>query len=493
MTRLLPRTLRGRLMLIVLTALTIAQLLTWLALIIERRGLIIGIHQNDTFRRAAGVVELIEQSAPSLAPGIVRIASSVTFRLSIGDKALVSPSDVDVNATRRLRQQLAGSARSIRVAVKHQPTGADLMVLNNAVPVRAGLPANAGLKGPGTAEPIWVPMPAPVARDWAFPAPIADPAGGISPVSRHLLLSIQLSSSRWLNVVAIAPSAPGMALPLLLGTTLAAIALIIAAVLSAAHVTGPLSGLDRAVRQFGKEGPLVLAPEAGPDDVRRVAKAFNDMARRLHDNVEHQRNLLRAIGHDLRTPITSLRIRAEFVEPETLRAKMLQTLDEMEKLTVSAIEAARGGATGEPVRLIDLPSLVETVCEDSECLGAPIHCHIENGVTIQARTGELKRALRNLVENAVRYGGGAQVVVDSNDDEAIVDVDDDGPGIPQDELTRVTDAFVRLDVARSASGEGSGLGLTIAKAIIHRHGGTLTLSNKPGGGLRARVRLPVHS
>jgi signal transduction histidine kinase len=215
------------------------------------------------------------------------------------------------------------------------------------------------------------------------------------------------------------------------------------------------------------------------------------MATRLRRLIDDQRALLSAVGHDLRTPIASLRIRTELVKDPELQSKMLGSLEEMQRLTDAALAAARGGESGEPARAVDLQSLVEAVCDDLSDTGHDVVAGTLLPVRSQGRASELRRALRNLIENAVRYAGAARVSMHQAGESIDLCVEDSGPGIPETQLDQVTKPFVRLEESRSTETGGHGLGLTIARAIAERHGGELILQNRKEGGLRATLRLPV--
>jgi signal transduction histidine kinase len=256
-------------------------------------------------------------------------------------------------------------------------------------------------------------------------------------------------------------------------------------------VARPIAGLTAAAERLGRGDALFLAPEEGPQDVRAAASAFNIMAARLRRLIEDQRALLSAVGHDLRTPIASLRIRTELIKDPELQGRMLSSLSEMERLTEAALAAARGGESGEPTRPVDLPSLIEAVCDDLADTGSPVTFATLPAARVEGRASELRRALRNLIENGVRYGACARVSMTLGGGFVEISVDDDGPGIPDDKLSDVTKPFVRLEESRSVETGGHGLGLTIARAIVERHGGDLVLSNRAEGGLRATLKLPV--
>ena len=205
--------------------------------------------------------------------------------------------------------------------------------------------------------------------------------------------------------------------------------------------------------------------------------------------MESQRQLLSAVGHDLRTPITAMRISLEFVEDPELRDRLQHGLDELQELTEAVLSAARGTG-GELKRSVDLAALIESLCADLDDLGEPVKWTAQTSAPLSCRPNEIRRAVRNLVENAVAYGGNAVVGLAQNGESYEIVVEDDGPGIPENEQHRVFEPFVRLESSRNEDTGGTGLGLTLVKAIAEGHGGGVTLENRAEGGLRARLRLP---
>jgi signal transduction histidine kinase len=309
--------------------------------------------------------------------------------------------------------------------------------------------------------------------------------------ARRLDMAIELKSGVWLNVATSPPAEAAFTWPLILAGGSAAILVALAAIWAAGRLARPIAGLAGAAERFGRGDDSAVAPEQGPTDIKRAAAAFNTMAQRLRKTLADQRTLLSAIGHDLRTPISSLRIRTEMIKDPELQQKMTATLDDMQRLTEAALAAARGGDSGEPSQALDLPSLVQSVCDDLADTGAPVTHGSLQPTHIQGRASEIKRALRNLIENAVRYGVRAEVSVRAEGQWAEIYVDDEGPGIPPEAMGRVFDPFVRLEESRSVDTGGNGLGLTIARAIALRHGGDLTLANRDRIGLRATLKLPL--
>jgi signal transduction histidine kinase len=199
--------------------------------------------------------------------------------------------------------------------------------------------------------------------------------------------------------------------------------------------------------------------------------------------------MLAALGHDLRTPITSLRLRAEFIEDEEVRDQILRTLEEMHEMAESTLSFAREEAAQEKARLVDANALISTICTDLADTGLDVTYTDPGRFAIRCRPVGMKRALRNIVENAVAYGQRARVSASSKNGEAVIVIDDDGPGIPDGEMEKVFKPFVRLEQSRNKDTGGVGLGLAIARSIVRSHGGDIVLQNRPGGGLRAIVSL----
>jgi signal transduction histidine kinase len=226
-------------------------------------------------------------------------------------------------------------------------------------------------------------------------------------------------------------------------------------------------------------------------ETRQAARAFNDMQVRLRNLIDNRMRLLAAISHDLRTPLTLLRLRAESVENAQERDKMLSTIAEMDAMIGATLQLARDESADEPRRPTDLVALVQSVVNDMRDAGLSICMRPAESTVYECRPAALKRAVRNLLDNAVKYGKTGVVSVHRSSESIGIDIDDEGPGIPQQELTRVLEPFYRLDESRSPDTGGVGLGLAIARSMVEMHGGTLSLSNRPEGGLRASITLPL--
>jgi signal transduction histidine kinase len=264
----------------------------------------------------------------------------------------------------------------------------------------------------------------------------------------------------------------------------------IAAALVARRVARPLLKLSAAATIAAQGGSAPRVPEEGPDDVRRAAAAFNTMTDQVTRTLESQRQLLSAVGHDLRTPITAMRINIEFVTDAELRERLEHNLEELQELTEAVLSAAKG-AGGEPKRNVDIAALVESLCADLDDMGKPVTWYPHVPAPIVCRPNEIRRAVRNLIENAIAYGKEASVRIDGVRNGYEIVVEDKGPGIPEADRQRVFEPFVRLESSRNVETGGTGLGLTLVRTIAAGHDGTVTLENRAEGGLRARLYLPM--
>jgi signal transduction histidine kinase len=213
------------------------------------------------------------------------------------------------------------------------------------------------------------------------------------------------------------------------------------------------------------------------------------MTEQVSRTLERQRQLLSAVGHDLRTPITALRISVEFIADEEVRERLQKNLEELQDLTDAVLSAARGSGW-EAMRKVDLAALIESVCADLEDMDLPVTWTTHDAAPLMCRPSEIRRATRNLIENAVAYGGKACVKLEQTSEVYEIVVEDRGPGIADTDRNRVFEPFVRLETSRSPETGGSGLGLTLVKAIAEGHGGSITLENRAEGGLKARLCLP---
>lgn len=258
------------------------------------------------------------------------------------------------------------------------------------------------------------------------------------------------------------------------------------------RITRPLADLTArtdafaATRQAGD--PLA---ERGPDDVRRLIAAHNAMEARLAALLDEKDVMLGAIGHDLKTPLAALRVRIESVDDDAQRGRMAGTIEDITRTLDDILMLARVGRPTGARDATDLAALSAIVVSEFEDLGEPVTLVEGARIVAPAQDNWLRRALRNLVANAVRYGGAARVSVLAEGGHAVLRVDDDGPGIPDARIPAMLEPFARGEASRNRQTGGTGLGLAIARAIAEQHGGKLALSNRPEGGLRAEIRLPL--
>ena len=286
------------------------------------------------------------------------------------------------------------------------------------------------------------------------------------------------------------PASPAWPVEVVIAGLVAVLTTSLAAAFVARRIARPISQLAAAATEAARGGAAPRVPEEGPDDVRRAARAFNLMTDQVTRTLESQRQLLSAVGHDLRTPITAMRINSEFIEDQELRERIQKSLEELQELTEAVLSAVRG-AGGEKARKIDLAALIESLCTDMDEMGEPVSWSTHAAAPITCRPNEIRRAVRNLIQNAVAYGSRAEVCLDAKPDRYDIIVEDEGPGIAEADRKRVFEPFVRLEASRSAETGGSGLGLTLVKAIAEGHGGHIALENRLERGLRARLSLPV--
>ena len=224
--------------------------------------------------------------------------------------------------------------------------------------------------------------------------------------------------------------------------------------------------------------------------MRHAAQAFNRMQARIDRLIADRTQALAAVSHDLRTPIARLRLRAGFIEDTEAQRQIDADLDEMEAMITATLAYLRGDAEQEQLRVTDLAAILETLCDDATDAGRLVSYDGPSQARLACRPIAIKRALANLIDNAVKYGGAARVTLRDRGTLVEVAVEDGGPGIPEAEIEAAFEPFRRLDPSRNPESGGSGLGLTIARQVAERHGGTVSLRNRAGGGLVATLTLP---
>jgi signal transduction histidine kinase len=449
---------------LILAALVLAQIATVLIFAESRRAAVQAAGREQVFGRTAALVRLIEDTPADLHQRILRAASSARVSFRIDDRPDVSPDGIvpEIVAEGMLAD-VFGEGRDVRVAL----SGRARSSFRNGRPDR---------DGDGDEDGRHRRMMDPDSRD-----------GDRTPA---VAMSVRLLDGRWLNAETLLPPPPLLAWPAIASTLLIGTAVSAVVIWSVRRVTRPLRGLADAADRFGRGETVPPLPEDGSEEIRRTVSAFNAMQSRVRSFVSDRTRMLAAISHDLRTPLTSLRLRAEFVDDDETRERLIATVDEMSRMTEATLAFARDEASGEEARPTDLAALVRAVADDFTDIGADVAVTAPARLDLTVRPVALRRALRNLVENAVRYGTRARIALEEQRGDAIITVDDDGPGIPADRLADVFDPFVRLETSRSTETGGVGLGLSTARTIARAHGGDVTLANRTGGGLTATLRLP---
>ncbi len=308
---------------------------------------------------------------------------------------------------------------------------------------------------------------------------------------RMFLVSLKLPDGSWLNFRAPLGELDSFwtyRFSLSMGVMIAAVFVLTALVVY--HMTAPLRVFAGAAHRLGTDVGAPPLQESGPVEVRRASRAFNEMQKRIRRFVEDRTQMIAAISHDLSTPITRLRLRAEFIDDEEQRRKTLADLDDMERMIDSTLAFARDDAVQETRETVDLAALVQSVRDNLADTGMALAFESQGRLPYACRPTALRRALANLMENAVKYGERARVSLLDRDDSVVVRIDDDGPGIPEPDLETVFKPFRRLDGSRSRETGGTGLGLTVARTVVHAHGGEIVVTNRTEGGLRVEVVLP---
>jgi signal transduction histidine kinase len=311
--------------------------------------------------------------------------------------------------------------------------------------------------------------------------------------ARTVLLSARLADGEWLNARLFTPRGD----PWLAGRLAAATLLLYLIVLGAtlalvARLARPLRDLTRAAESFGGREAAPMVAERGPGDLRRAIEAFNAMNRRVVSLLDEKDHMLGAIGHDLRTPLASLRIRAEAVGPDEERERIIAKIDEMAATLEDILVLARTGRAREEKRPVDLEALADALVEDYLALGHDVAFEPSGRQVAPVQPNLIRRAIRNLVDNGLAYGGGSvRVAVRREGERLSIEVRDRGPGLAPEMMARAGEAFFRGEESRSRQTGGAGLGLAIVRAVAEGHGGRLRLANAQGGGLAAAIEIPA--
>jgi len=466
--------LRGQLILLLLGVLLAAQIVALLFFVDERSLAVRAALGFEATGRAASVTRLLEEAPSDLHAAILRAANSPLVRFEMTDRPVIERhNDGESGPVEdRIRALLDDPfTREIRVDI-HEVEGTIL-----PLPHLSSEPRNArpGVAGDDMSAMMTDDMTAMMGGDMS---------------ALEMSVSVALTGGQWLNVQTRFERPP---LQWAWGSTITFV-LTAAGLLAAgfwflmARITGPLRDLAVASERLGRGEDMQPVAPTGPTEVRDLTAAFGIMQERLTRFVEDRTRMLAAIGHDLRSPLTALRVHTEMVDDDDTREHLIASIEEMQGMLDATLSYARGVSASEQSEQVEIGQVLTGMNQ-----AMPTQFALAPGpeLAISVRPFAFRRALRNLIENAQRYGGGAQVTFTEQDGAAVIEIADQGPGIPEDQLEEVFAPFQRLDSSRSLDTGGHGLGLSIARSILRAHGGDVALANAPGGGLVARVSLPI--
>ena len=306
------------------------------------------------------------------------------------------------------------------------------------------------------------------------------------------LISLPLSDGSWLNVTLARVQTARVASPsLLLSAAIGALAVVLVSILMGRWLTRPLDRLATGARHLFLTSENAPLPEAGTREVRTLASSINDLQLRIRRLMDDRTQMLAAVSHDLRTPLTRLRMRASSLADRDIQRSMEADLDEMEAMIDATLAFLRDDMSSESVEPVDVAAILQTIATDAADAGQQVEVEAPRSLVVVGRHLALKRALTNLVQNAVKYGGSAAITVVVIGGSARIVINDDGPGIAADRLETVFEPFFRIEPSRGRTTGGHGLGLTVARTIARAHGGDVTLRNRKPRGLQAELTLPV--
>ncbi|PSJ41514.1 ATP-binding protein [Zobellella taiwanensis] len=442
--------LTGQVILVALFALVLVQLFSVQIYRLEREETLGLVNSRFTLQRLIAVTRLLNESPPELHDEILRASRSETLLLTLD----------------RERPRVDGRRGNFERIVRGKLDYPPHLAIHISAETEHGRP------------------PPHLQRD---PRPLRRPP---LPDIR-LYGAIELADGRWLNFTSLLDrETPGWSGKAVLSLVLLAALLTGLMIWLLQRTTRPLKELARQAERLGRGDKAEPVAETGPREIRETLSAFNRMQDRLDRFVSDRTRMLAAISHDLRTPITTLRLRSEFLPEGEDKQKLQDGLRQMEQMLNATLQFAREDGLAEPVRDLDLPSLLESLCDDLQDNGHRISLEEQQAVIYRGRPTALRRALQNLLENGVKYGGQVEVRLLAEKEAVRILIRDFGPGIPEEQLEEVFKPFIRLDSARNLEDGSVGLGLAIARTLIHQHGGELSLANHPRGGLLVTVTLP---
>ena len=468
---LLPRSLFSRLVLVLLAGLLTAQLLSFAVHMHERSELLQEASGMQSAQRIADIVRLLDSLAPAERKRIADILSTPPMTVKL-DQGLLAASGLDTD-------------RQARAAV----FGAFLQrYLGNAWPVEMAVTDSSPLGPEALHGPAGPPMSN---RSGGHGMPPHSGMHYFSQPALSFVAQVRLSDGMLVTFDSRQPAGTeDWPYRMLLSLAVLLIGVIAVSLIAVRWATRPLNALADAAEELGKNINRPPLKESGPLEVARAAHAFNTMQALLVRYIQDRTRMLAAMSHDLKTPITRLRLRAELLDDAALREQFTGDLGEMETMVKTTLDFMRGIDAEEPARQVDMKALLESLQANLLEAGAAVTIEGQPKKPYRGKPQALKRCLMNLLDNAVKYGKSATIVIDDNDERLDIRIRDQGPGIPESELERVFDPYYRLEGSRNRGTGGTGLGLTIARGVAEAHGGKLQLANRVEGGLEASLVLP---
>jgi len=470
--RLLPRSLFGRLVLILLGGLVFAQLATAYINLAERDQLLYRVGGMRLAQQISDIVKLLDSLPLEERRRVIAVFNAPPLTVSLERSPIASAKD---SAEGDVQQSMFSTL--LRYALGED---AKVIVVRSDGAL-ASLPP--GLRG---GPPPNMPMMQGRGGGWGHGI-----GPGFSAAGTFFTVQVALRDGTWVTFDSyVSPQAIGI--PLRLAATLLILlgTVLVLSLVAVRWVTGPLSALASAAEKLGEDINRPPLPETGPIEARRAARAFNTMQQRLSRFIADRTRIFTAMSHDLKTPITRLRLRAEMLEDEALRAKFAKDLQEMEAMVTQTLDFMRDASTQEVVQRVDAMALIESLQTDYQETGSKVEIEGSIEQPYVGRPLALRRCLTNLLDNAIRYGGRAMIKVEDTADRLTIRILDDGPGIGEAELEQAFEPFFRGEASRSRETGGTGLGLGIARNIARAHGGDIVLRNHAEGGLEAILTLP---
>ncbi len=495
---LIPRRLAPQLILLLLAAIIFSQVVSFVLLGRERQFALADFARDNALWRTANVVRLLEETPASLQKQVLRTVSNSRTRFKLGETPVIPKS----SGNERMEAMLANflkrkldHERQTRVSVVYNEKSEDAFRDRRPDKDSRGRWPDDDFRDKRSDKDRS--YGAPTHFSHGSPSSVYDRRSDFFKRYRwdslegvQLFAAIELNNGKWLNIESKFRLPKPSITPLLLPVAIMSLLTVLIVWFSVYRLTKPLRVLEAAAHDLGRGADAKPLKEKGPAEVRAVTHSFNQMQERLTRFISDRTRMLAAISHDLRTPITSLRIRAEFIEDDEDRERMIATLDEMQAMVEETLAFTREDSKQEELRSVDLGGLLESIANDQQDMGHQVSVADHERIVVKCRPVSLKRAFQNLIGNAIRYGEVADVSLQVNDGSVEVRIADKGPGIPKERLEDVFEPFVRLEESRSEQTGGIGLGLAITRSIIHGQGGTIRLENGDEG-LTAIVQLPL--